>query len=229
MIALLVFSRGGPVLAPIAAALAIFVMIGTLSEVFIRVLRGGAKVDRILARARGLPLSFWGGALAHLGVGVTLLGLAATGFGSEVVVSMKAGAPVEVGPYSLVIDVVGQRSGPNYREVVAHMTIRRDGAAVATTEPARREFSTRQMATTRSGDRHLGLRPGLCFDRRSREGRHDPGAALLEAPRHLHLARRADDGVRRRRYRSPTAGCASARLSGRRLRRRRRLRRGKKR
>ena len=157
MIALFRFTRGGPVLAPIAAALAIFVVIGTLSEVFVRVLRGGAKFDRILARAKGLPLSFWGGALAHLGVGVTLLGLAATGFGSEVVVSMKAGAPVEVGPYSLVIDVVGQRSGPNYREVVAHMTIRRDGAAVATTEPARREFSTRQMATTEAGIVTLGF------------------------------------------------------------------------
>ena len=70
---------------------------------------------------------------------------------------MKVGAPVEVGPYSLVIDVVGQRSGPNYREVVAHMTIRRGGAAVATTEPARREFSTRQMATTEAGIVTLGF------------------------------------------------------------------------
>ena len=31
---------------------------------------GGVAVASLLARARGLPLSFWGGALAHFGVGV---------------------------------------------------------------------------------------------------------------------------------------------------------------
>ncbi len=149
--ALIAFVRGGPVLAPIAAALAIFVVVGSLAEVFVRLLRGGAKLDQIWARARALPLSFWGGALAHLGVGVTLLGLAATGFGAEVVVSMKAGVPVAVGPYELVVDSLSQRDGPNYHEIVAPMSIRKDGELVAVTFPARRTFAARQMATTQAG------------------------------------------------------------------------------
>src|SRR5271163_1521660 len=105
--------RGGPVLAPVAAALAIYVMLGTFTEVFARIRRGGASLSVALSRARGMPLSFWGGATAHFGVGMLLLGLAATGFGTETIASMRVGAPLTVGPYEVTLDNVGQRGGPN--------------------------------------------------------------------------------------------------------------------
>src|SRR5271167_4655037 len=41
--------RGGPVLAPIAAGLAIYVMLGTLTEVFARIRRGGASLSVALS------------------------------------------------------------------------------------------------------------------------------------------------------------------------------------
>jgi cytochrome c-type biogenesis protein CcmF len=104
-----------------------------------------------LSRAAGLPLSFWGAALAHFGAGVALLGLASTGFGAETIAMMKTGATQTVGPYQITLDSLSDRAGPNYRETVAEMTIRKDGAFVATVEPARRLFATRQMATTQAG------------------------------------------------------------------------------
>jgi cytochrome c-type biogenesis protein CcmF len=156
-VALFAFLRGGPVLAPIAAGLAIYVMLGTLSEVFSRLRRGGATVSTALSRARGLPLSFWGGALAHFGVGMLMLGLAATGFGAETIASMRVGAPLNVGPYEVVMDSVGTRGGPNYQETVARMTVRSGGAVVTTIEPARRQFAARQMATTQAGIATLNL------------------------------------------------------------------------
>jgi len=154
-VALLAFFRGGPVLAPIAAGLAVYVMLGTLSEIVSRLTRGGGKAA--LSRARGLPLSFWGGALAHFGVGMLLLGLAATGFGSETIATMRAGAPVQVGPYEVVMESVAERGGPNYQETVAHLTVRSGGAVVTTIEPARRQFAARQMATTQAGIATLNL------------------------------------------------------------------------
>jgi cytochrome c-type biogenesis protein CcmF len=156
-VALVAIFRGGPVLAPIAAGLAIYVMIGTLSEVISRLRRGGATLPAALFRARGLPLSFWGGATAHFGVGVLLLGLASTGFGAETIASMRVGAPVSVGPYEVVMDSVGIRGGPNYQETVARMTVRSGGAVVTTIEPARRQFAARQMATTQAGIATLNL------------------------------------------------------------------------
>jgi cytochrome c-type biogenesis protein CcmF len=151
LLALLAIFRGGPLLAPIAAAIAVVVMLGTLSEVWARLTRGGVRLRAALSRAGSLPLSFWGGAAAHFGVGVVLLGLAATGFGAEKIVSMRAGAPVEVGPYEVVLDRVVTRGGPNYSEQVATMTVRNADGVVAVVEPARRQFAARQTATTQAG------------------------------------------------------------------------------
>ena len=157
LIALIALVRGGPGLAAVAAAFAAFVILGSLAEIYARLARGGASLPAMLTRARGLPLSFWGGALAHLGVGVTLLGLAATGFGVEVVATMKVGQAVEVGPYQVTVDSVGTMPGPNYDSIVAHMTIRQGGNIVATMEPSRRQFAMRQMMVTEAGIVTLGF------------------------------------------------------------------------
>ena len=151
LVALLAVTRGGPVLAPIAAALAVFVMLGTIAEVIGRVSRGRLGLGSALYRARGLPLSFWGGAMAHFGVGALLLGLSATGFGAEAIVAMKPGQPVEVGPYSVTYDGLFTLPGPNYRETGARMKISENGSSVTTLTPSRRNFGARRMATTEAG------------------------------------------------------------------------------
>jgi len=148
---LIAVKRGGPVLAPLAAGLAVYIVLGSASEIVARVWRPGLPASAALARARGLPLSAWGSALAHIGVGVTLLGLAATGFGSETIAAMRVGAPQTVGPYEVTIDAVSERPGPNYSEVVAKASIRSAGALVASIEPAKRSFAARQTSTTQAG------------------------------------------------------------------------------
>ncbi len=149
--------RRGPVLAPIAAGLAIFVIIGSLIEVVQRARRPGLGFGVALKRAFGLPLSFFGGALAHIGIGVLLLGLSGAGFGAEAIVTLRKNVPQRVGPYDVTLVGVGERLGPNYKEKVATMTIRSGGALVATIEPARRQFSVREMTTTQAGLATLDL------------------------------------------------------------------------
>ena len=104
-----------------------------------------------LKRALGLPLSFYGGSLAHLGVGVTLLGLAGLGFGAETIATLHKGVPERVGPYSITLDWIGERVGPNYKEAATSMTVRSGAAVVAEIAPARRQFAARQMTTTEAG------------------------------------------------------------------------------
>jgi cytochrome c-type biogenesis protein CcmF len=156
-VALFAVRRGGPVLAPIAAGLAIYIILGSLSEMLARVWRRGASLGVLWRRARGLPGSAWGSALAHIGVGVTLLGLAATAFGSETIATMRVGEPVAVGPYEVTFRTVGARAGPNYSEVVAVADIRSGGTLAATVEPARRFFPARQSSTTQAGIATLWL------------------------------------------------------------------------
>jgi cytochrome c-type biogenesis protein CcmF len=143
--------RGAPIFAALAMGLAIFVILGTLIEVLTRVWRPGLPAGMTLRRALGLPLSFFGAALAHVGVGVTLLGLSGLGFGAETIATLHKGVPAQVGPYSITLDSLGERVGPNYKESIASVTVRSGDAVVAEIAPARRQFASREMTTTQAG------------------------------------------------------------------------------
>ena len=55
---------------------------------------------------------------------MTLLGLSGLGFGAETIATLHKGVPAHVGPYSVTLDSVGERVGPNYKESVASVTVR---------------------------------------------------------------------------------------------------------
>ena len=67
------------------------------------------------------------------------------------------GVPAQVGPYSVTLDSVSERPGPNYKEAVASVTVRSGDAVVAQIEPARRQFAAREMSTTQAGLKTLNF------------------------------------------------------------------------
>ena len=79
------------------------------------------------------------------------MGLSGLGFGAETIATLHKGVPALVGPYSITLDSVGERVGPNYKESLASVTVRSGDAVVAQLEPARRRFASRQMTTTQAG------------------------------------------------------------------------------
>jgi cytochrome c-type biogenesis protein CcmF len=74
--------------------------------------------------------------------------IAESQWNSERIVSLKAGQSVAVSGYELTLDGLLPRQGPNYRELIARFTVRRDGEAVAVLEPSKRTFAQRSMSTT---------------------------------------------------------------------------------
>lgn len=64
---------------------------------------------------------------------------------------MKAGEAYQVGPYQLEVLGMSSDLGPNYKEAVAHMSVKQDGQIVALLTPAKRFFTTRRMATSQAG------------------------------------------------------------------------------
>jgi len=88
---------------------------------------------------------------------VTLLGLAATGWGTEKITALKPGERVEIGPYELTFESIVPRNGPNYSELVGRTVIRAKGAVVATIEPATRFYPARGMNRSEAGIATLGL------------------------------------------------------------------------
>jgi len=73
-------------------------------------------------------------------MGLTLLGLAATGWGVENITTMRVGDYADVGPYKIVLEEMAARPGPNYSESYAVMAVRSNGQTVARIEPAKRFY-----------------------------------------------------------------------------------------
>jgi cytochrome c-type biogenesis protein CcmF len=156
--AVLIFAvTGAPTLYALGVGLGVFVILGSFIDVVGRVWRRGAGARVMAHRAVGLPLSAWGTALAHAGLGVTLIGIAATGWGVEKIGTYKVGESFALGPYQLEVVSVEPRAFANYRENVARMNVMRDGALVARMEPSKRMYTTRQMPTTEAGIATIGL------------------------------------------------------------------------
>jgi cytochrome c-type biogenesis protein CcmF len=140
---------GGPVLAPFGVGLAVYIVIGAMTELAERTGLFRAPRATVVARARGLPRSIWGTAVAHAGVGLLLLGIVGeTQWGSERIVSVKPGETVSLRHYDLTFEGLTPRAGPNYREQIAKLTVRRNGEVIGVLEPAKRSFATRQTTTS---------------------------------------------------------------------------------
>ena len=141
--------EGRPVLAAFGIGLAIFVIAGAITDIVERTGLWRAPFGTVLRRAAGLPRSAWGSAFAHIGLGVSLLGIiGVTQWGSEQIVSLRPGDKVSLRQYEFTFDGTTPRSGPNYSDLVVKFTVRRHGERIGVMEPAKRTFATRQMTTT---------------------------------------------------------------------------------
>ncbi len=189
---------GGPILVPFAVGLALFVMAGAVTEIVERTGLLKVPFSTAFARAWGLPRSAWGGALAHFGLGVTLLGIIGeTQWGIERIAELKPGQTITIRRYELHFDGMANRQGPNYRELAAQFTVRRLGEVIGVMEPAKRIFPSREHRHHRERAADAGLRAALPLPRRCQSRRIDRGAALLQAAGDAHLARRRCHGDRR--------------------------------
>ena len=98
---------GGPILVPFAIGLAVFVIAGALTDLIERTGLLKVPARTALARARGLPRSTWGAAIAHLGLGVTLLGIVGeTQMSSERIAEVKPGQSISIRRYELHFDSI---------------------------------------------------------------------------------------------------------------------------
>jgi cytochrome c-type biogenesis protein CcmF len=61
---------------------------------------------------------------------------------------MKPRDTVDVAGYSLTLNGLTERQGPNYRELAAVFSVSIDGEALSVMTPSKRSFTTRGMSTT---------------------------------------------------------------------------------
>ncbi len=111
--------------------LAVYVILGSFADIGRRLFAGGASLGAAWQSALGLPRQAFGSAFAHAGIGVTLLGLAATGWGAERITALTPGETVDDRSLSVHFRRRRAAPGPNYAEVFARTTIRSGGVVKA--------------------------------------------------------------------------------------------------
>ncbi|MBH0237590.1 heme lyase CcmF/NrfE family subunit [Methylobrevis albus] len=142
-------TSGGPVLAALGIGLATWLMVGAAAELLFRARFGDVGFAAGWRRLAGLPRSAYGTAAAHAGLGITLLGIVAVStFEAETITVMRRGDTATIGAYEVSFDGFENRAAGTYRELVAHMTARKDGEVVARLDPSKRIYEVRQMPTT---------------------------------------------------------------------------------
>ncbi|MBB4065711.1 heme lyase CcmF/NrfE family subunit [Gellertiella hungarica] len=150
--------NGGPVMAILGLAAGFWIVFGALADLWGRAGFRRVATDQAFRRLFGLPRSAFGTALAHLGFGVTVIGIVAvSAFATETVTETKPGGVIDAGGYQLRFDGMKDAKGPNYTESRAHFTISRGGATVGDVWSSKRIYVARQMPTTEAGILTFGL------------------------------------------------------------------------
>jgi cytochrome c-type biogenesis protein CcmF len=156
-LAVIAFTRGGPVLAPLGVGLGVFLILGAAVDLGERIVARASGWKAVLSRAKGLPRSAWGTALAHGGIGVSIIGIAAAAWSSEAITVLKPGERLTSGRYTVVLEGVTPRTGPNFRAEVARFQLFSGDRELAPLEASKRVYTARGMPTTEAGIRTDGL------------------------------------------------------------------------
>jgi cytochrome c-type biogenesis protein CcmF len=102
--------------------------------------------------ARRLPASVLGMTVAHVGVGVFVLGATLVESASiERDVAMKAGVGVRLGDYEYAYVGGEDITGPNYEGFRGHVIVSRDGKVVARLAPEKRRYWVQNSVMTEAG------------------------------------------------------------------------------
>jgi cytochrome c-type biogenesis protein CcmF len=130
---------------------------GTLAFAVAGWLMGASIID--IFKRKGARASAFAAALAHAGLGVTLMGVAGTTlWRSEALDLVAPGETMQVGPYTLRFGGVTQDQGPNYQAQRAHIALMENGRVAAELTPEKRFYPAEGQETINTSIRTTGVR-----------------------------------------------------------------------
>ncbi|MBX3597069.1 MAG: heme lyase CcmF/NrfE family subunit [Rhizobiaceae bacterium] len=139
-------------LAAAGIALSSWLLLGAVTDLAVKAGIGKVSAGVAFRRLAGLPRSMFGTALAHFGLGLTVLGIVAvTAFGTESIATLKKGEALDIGGRHVRFEGLRPVSGPNYTAQTGTFTLE-DGTKI---ESSKRFYPVRQMPTTEAGIKTL--------------------------------------------------------------------------
>ncbi len=153
----LVALRDGTALrASLGLLLGVWIFSGGMGIVFKQLKRAGLPPGRFYRLSR----SFLGMSLAHVGIGITIIGVTLSSlYSSDSHNKMSPGDSVTLRDYQFYFDRLELRQGPNYESHTAVIKVTQNGKAVATLLPEKRIYQVRNMPMTEAG-----IDPGFTRD-----------------------------------------------------------------
>src|SRR5579883_870021 len=113
--------------------------------------------DTLYARLRSVSFSFWGMTIAHAGVGLFVIGVTASLWRIETMVTLKPLEFASLGAYTLRLDETSFLQESTYRADVAHFTIFHHGRPVARAEASKRFYPIQGISTVETALVTFGL------------------------------------------------------------------------
>ncbi|HXA25231.1 MAG TPA: cytochrome c-type biogenesis CcmF C-terminal domain-containing protein, partial [Acetobacteraceae bacterium] len=161
-------------LASLGFAASAWLICGAFAEVVERTRLFRAPFATFRARVAAQPLSVWGSAVAHSGMGVTVAGIAGMSLAASTIVAVNPGQSVQLAGYDWTLLGLHDEQGPNYTARVADVRVTRGGQEVVTFHPSRRMFTVQKTAVTDTAIETNGFR-----DLYAVLGEERDGAAVL--------------------------------------------------
>ncbi|GAA0733533.1 heme lyase CcmF/NrfE family subunit [Sphingomonas japonica] len=136
MLAILLLAPGTGILPLLGLALAIALAVASVAPLW----------KRNLLRT---PLFTYGMVLAHLGIAVSLAGMASeSAFTRERLVAVGVGQPTQIGPFTVTLEGIAPRIGPNWSALEARLRVQRGDDAPFVMLPQSRYFSAPPTVTS---------------------------------------------------------------------------------
>jgi cytochrome c-type biogenesis protein CcmF len=155
---------GGRLLAVGGLMLALWVFLGATVEWAERTRLFRTPPGDCFRRALHLPRASHGMTLAHIGLAVTVAGIAASAWQQQRIVVMNPGDTIRIGGYTLHLDKLDHVTTPSYRAVRADIAVTAEGRPIALMQPENRTYPVEQASrgetaihTTFLADLYLAL------------------------------------------------------------------------
>ncbi|MBE0581812.1 heme lyase CcmF/NrfE family subunit [Devosia sp.] len=158
--AILISALGGATisLAPIGLLLGFWVAFGAIAELVDRSKIGRIPLGESWRRLTGLPRSAWSTAIAHFGIGITVLGIVAvSAWETELVTTLNPGETAELSGYIVAFDSFDSVEGPNYLSDEGHFTVTAPGGETRQMLADRRTYVASGMPTTEAAIQTYGF------------------------------------------------------------------------
>ncbi|MEE8233733.1 MAG: heme lyase CcmF/NrfE family subunit, partial [Gammaproteobacteria bacterium] len=135
-------------MAAIGIILAAWIIFGSVQIIY----NQGSKNQKNWSSLRKLPRSFYGMSLAHIGLGVTIVGITISSlYSTEKHVKLIPGESFTLSGYTYRLADVSDFEGPNYRANIGRIEVFKDGKQITVLHPEKRVYHVRNMPMTEAG------------------------------------------------------------------------------